>query len=116
MNIIIAGSRTFNDYELLKKEVCTFIEELNTKDIIIVCGMANGADKLGYKYAKEHNLNIIEMLADWNLYGKSAGYKRNLAMSQLSEAAIIFTNGSKGSQHMIDIMRKLNKPYKVILF
>lgn len=116
MNLIIAGSRSFDDYDLLKKEVAIFIEELNTNDVAIVCGMANGADKLGYRYAKEYNLNIIEMPADWQQFKKSAGYIRNTEIGKISDAAIIFFNGSNGSKNMIDIMKKLNKPCKVILF
>lgn len=117
MNLIIAGSRSFNYYELLEKEVTIFIEELTTKSVTIVCGMADGADKLGYRYAKEHNLNIIEMHADWEHFKKSAGYIRNAEMGKISDTAIIFWNGSSnGTKNMIDIIKKLNKPCKILLF
>jgi hypothetical protein len=56
MKIIIAGGRTFNDYELLC-ENCDKAFSLQS-EIEIVSGMANGADKLGEKYAKEKGYPI----------------------------------------------------------
>ena len=42
MKIIVAGSRTFNDYELLKKKLDYFLQ--NQKEISIISGKARGAD------------------------------------------------------------------------
>lgn len=46
--VIVAGSRTFHDYEYLAKEldvrIPPFIKE-------IVCGDANGPDKFGARWA-----------------------------------------------------------------
>ena len=50
MNIIIAGSRDFDDYRLLKKTVSDYIEENqvnNTQQIRVISGGAKGADRLG---------------------------------------------------------------------
>jgi len=44
--------------------------------------MAKGADLLGYQYAKMNKYPIIEMPADWNKYGKLAGYNRNVEMAK----------------------------------
>lgn len=49
MNIIIAGSRDFDDYRLLKKTVSDYIEENqvnNTQQIRVISGGAKGADRL----------------------------------------------------------------------
>ena len=45
MKIIVAGSRTFDDYTLLKEKLDFFLK--NQKDVVIVSGTAKGADKLG---------------------------------------------------------------------
>jgi hypothetical protein len=104
MKIIIAGSRTYNDYELLKR-VCDETLSLITE---IVSGTANGADKLGERYAKEKGYPIKQFPADWNKYGKSAGYIRNKQMAEYADALIAFWDGkSKGTKHMIDLA-KLN--------
>ena len=58
--IIIAGGRDFGDYELLKKECDSYIESLEKSpdEIIVISGMAWGADSLGEQYAEERNLKI----------------------------------------------------------
>lgn len=100
MKTIIAGTRTFEDYELLKSHCrkCIISE--------VVSGKAYGADMLGEYYAKEYNIPITEFPADWSNYGKSAGYIRNKLMAEYAEQAIIFWDGkSRGSMHMINLAK-----------
>ena len=47
MKIIIAGARTFEDYNLLKDKCDKLLS--NQTEIEIASGTANGADKLGEK-------------------------------------------------------------------
>lgn len=103
--IIIAGGRDFDDYELLKR-ICDNL--IKYKDSVeIVSGGANGADKLGERYAKENNMNLRIFPADWYKFGKSAGYKRNLQMASYADVLIAFWDGkSKGTGHMIDLAKK----------
>ncbi len=103
--IIIAGSRTFKDYKLLKERLNQLLlEKIKTHNVIIVCGMARGADKLGKKYGLENNLPISEYPAQWDEHGKKAGYLRNLQMAEDADALVAFWNGkSPGTKHMIDI-------------
>jgi len=110
MKVIVAGSRTFNDYELLKETLDTFKMYLAKKcvdePIEIVSGTARGADKMGEQWAKENGCVIHEFKPDWDGLGKYAGYKRNEDMAKFADAAIIFWDGvSKGSKHMIDLAK-----------
>lgn len=115
MKIIIAGGRTFNNYDLLCQN-CDKILSLQT-EIEIVSGTANGADKLGEKYAKEKGYKIKQFPADWNRYGKSAGYKRNEEMAKYSDALIAFWDGkSIGTKHMIDLAKSYGLKVKVVVF
>jgi hypothetical protein len=113
MKLIIAGSRNFSDYELLRS---TCNEEL--KNITeIVSGTANGADKLGEKYALENNIKIKRFPADWNKYGKSAGYLRNAEMAKYGDSLIAFWDGkSRGTEHMINLAKKQGIKIKVVHF
>lgn len=112
MKVIIAGSRTFNDYDKLK-EVCNiYLKDL--KDIEIVSGTAKGADKLGERYANEYGYKVIQFPADWDKHGKSAGYKRNDQMAKYADMLIAFWDGeSKGTKHMLDLAKSHN--LKIIL-
>lgn len=89
----------------------------NQKVIEIISGTANGADKLGERYARERGYKLTYFPANWDKYGKSAGYRRNVEMAQYADAAIIFWDGiSAGSQHMIDIARNYGLKLKIHRF
>lgn len=113
MKVIIAGTRTFNDYQLL----CNTIKELNINIDEIVCGGAKGADALGEKYAKENNISIKYFLADWDKYGKRAGPIRNHQMGDYADYLIAFWDKkSKGALDMINYMQQIGKHGKVIYY
>ena len=115
--IIIAGSREFSDYNLLEREVKKFIVEENIVNPIIISGIAKGADKLGEDFAKKFKLNVELYPADWDSYGKRAGFLRNEQMAKCASHCIVFWDGdSKGTGHMIDLANKYNLKLKVINF
>lgn len=113
--VIIAGSRDFDNYDRLKT-ICDHLLGHGkgatpvSLPVEIISGTARGADRLGERYAAERGYKLIRMAADWDRYGKSAGYRRNRAMGELADMAIVFWDGqSKGTKHMIDIMKELRK-------
>lgn len=108
IKIIIAGSRTFNNYELLKSEMNKLISpDVFCMDIEIFSGCAKGADILGEQYAKEYGFTIKRFPADWGKYGKKAGYIRNQQMSNFATHCVCFWDGkSKGTKMMIDLAKK----------
>ena len=56
------------------------------------------------KYAINKGYEIERFPANWDKYGKSAGYRRNVDMANVADACIVFWDGtSPGSKHMIDI-------------
>lgn len=104
--LIIAGGRDFNNVELFASTVDPMLEEAKAKgtQLEIVSGMARGADKLGWQYAKARGLIVHEFPADWDRYGKSAGYRRNTQMAEFADGLLAFHDGqSRGTQHMINI-------------
>ena len=115
MRVIIAGSRNFNDYGIVKKKLNAILK--NQKEVTIISGTANGADKLGERYANDNHLKLEQYPAMWDLFGKKAGYMRNEEMVKVADAAIVFWDGkSKGSKHMIDISKKYNLNLRIVMF
>jgi predicted Rossmann fold nucleotide-binding protein DprA/Smf involved in DNA uptake len=115
MKIIIAGTRTFNNYQLLK-EKCNHLLS-NQTSITIISGTAKGADKLGEQYAKEQGHSLLLFPPLWDTQGKQAGIKRNIAMAQEADALIAFWDGkSKGTKHMIQTAREKGLPVRVIYY
>ena len=110
--IIVAGSRTFTGYNLVKKALEQYICEHKADKIIIVSGTANGADKLGERFAEENSIELHRFPANWNFYGKRAGYVRNTQMLDFAKKAsgeavlMAFWDGhSHGTKNMIDIAK-----------
>jgi ABC-type enterochelin transport system substrate-binding protein len=115
MKVIIAGGRNFNDYNKLIESCDNIL--VNQKDVEIVSGTAAGADTLGERYAQEKGYEVKKFPAQWDLYGKSAGYKRNQQMAEYADGLIAFWDGkSKGTKHMIDIATNKGLKVRVIRY
>lgn len=115
MKLVIVGSRTFDNYELLCQEIdkLKIFYQIDT----IVSGGAIGADSLGKFYAQEHNLPLLIFSADWKKYGKSAGMIRNQDIINASDYIIAFWDGvSRGTKDSIRKADECKKKYKIIYF
>jgi len=113
MKIIVAGGREFKDYSRL----CKVLDHLliNQPDAVIVSGTARGVDQMGEKYAESRNLKVVRYPANWDKYGKRAGYIRNQEMADNADALIAFWDSkSNGTGHMIDVAKKGNLKLRVI--
>lgn len=111
MKLIIAGSRTIEDYnELLKamEDAKTRIPNFEVTEI--VSGTARGVDLLGERWAKEHSIPVKRFKAEWKM-GPSAGYYRNMAMANYANALVLVWDGhSAGSAMMRRIARMIMLP------
>lgn len=72
-------------------------------EVVIVEGGAQGADKIGYWYAKHRQLTCITVNAEWNRLGKGAGPVRNQKMLGLNvvRAVSFWDWSSSGTLDMI---------------
>lgn len=112
--VIIAGTRTFNDYELLRDRLDLLLSN-RLPHVAIVSGCASGADKLGERYALERGLELHNYPAEWNKYGNSAGPRRNKLMAQYANACVVFWDGkSRGSRNMIEEAKANNLDLRVV--
>jgi len=129
MRVIIAGSRSIREINHVEEA----IRLSGWTPTEIISGGADGVDKLGEAYAKNNHIDVAIFPANWKLYGKSAGYKRNQKMAwyaQVLEKYIfnqpgssevikdsykggliaIWNEKSAGTRHMIEIARHNNLP------
>ena len=111
MKVIIAGSRTIKDF----KAVINAVNNSKFEITEVVCGGAKGVDDLGLKWAMDNNKNLKIFMADWKVYGKSAGPIRNKQMADYCDQAIIICNNkSSGAMNMIDNTIKNKKPHFIV--
>jgi len=113
MKLAIIGSRTFENYSILIKN----LDPLKPKITQVISGAAKGADSLGEKWAKGNNIPTLIFPADWNKHGKRAGFIRNEDIIKNCDCCIAFWDGkSKGTAHSISLCEKYDKPYKIISY
>lgn len=115
--VIVAGSRGFINYQLLKEVLDSFLGGYLVSGVVIISGTAKGADSLGEVYAKERGMACERHPANWSQYGRSAGYKRNEEMASCANALVAFWDGqSKGTKHMIDIAKRKGLEVQVVTY
>ena len=121
--LLVAGSRSFATPPTSHHYANTFrvwglLGELaNLLDLEfdhVISGTARGPDRWGGEWAETEGLAVREMPANWDLYGKSAGYRRNVDMVEACVGAIVLWDGlSAGTQHTIKLLSDTGKPHIV---
>lgn len=112
--VIIAGSRNFNDYHLLKRYADKILSSIK-QPIEIVSGHCRGTDLLGERYASEKGFSLAIFEAKWSEYGRRAGPLRNAQMASYADALIAVWNGeSAGTKNMIEEAKKANLSIRII--
>lgn len=110
MKIGIVGSRTFEDYDILKKFVLESIDINEVEDV--VSGGAIGADTLAEMFSLEtFGKEAIVHEPDYKKWGRYFAPKlRNTLIAEESDVLIAFWNGfSSGTKDTIDKAKKLGK-------
>jgi len=68
----------------------------------VIEGGARGADYLGKLWAQREGIPLIEMPANWNRYGKRAGYLRNQWMIEHGKPDVVVAfPGGRGTENML---------------
>lgn len=132
MKTIIAGARTFKDYEVMDEYVNQFHDTYGITQV--VSGTARGADILGEKWAANNRIPVKRMEAFWNdvegkderyvkenkfgkLYYTKAGIERNERMAEYADGCIVFLHyesENRGSNNMISTALNHDLPTAVI--
>ena len=106
MKVIIAGSRSIDDHNI----IFPIINKSPFEITEVVSGMAKGVDQVGTAWALYSQTHVQEFIPDWSI-GKHAGFLRNSLMADYADALITIWDGkSKGTEHMISEMIKRKKP------
>lgn len=112
MKVLICGSRGIND----PATVLAAVEQSGLSPTHIISGGAKGVDRLACAYAASRGIEFKEYTADWDKYGKRAGFIRNYAMVGAADAVIAVWDGtSRGTKHSIELARSCGKRVFVYL-
>jgi hypothetical protein len=119
MKVIIAGSHKgispWLGHQLIRSAVHV-AKSLKWDITEVVSGTAQCIDTYGEMWAKANDIPVRQFPADWDKYGKRAGYLRNEQMAEYGDGLIAITNGSPGTANMVSIARAKKIPVIVIEF
>lgn len=107
MRVIVAGSRTITSYDLVRAVVdqSGFLHVEGPHEVL--SGHARGVDQLAERYAREYNYTLRIIPAQWERYGRQAGFIRNEEMADNADALVAIWDGkSRGTKHMIDTAKR----------
>lgn len=103
MRVLVCGGRDYTD----KEYVYSILDEcyIQNTNLEVISGMARGADRFAYEWARDRGVKCYEFPADWDRYKKAAGPIRNQQMIDegFPDAAIAF----RGSSGTADMVRRL---------
>ena len=109
MRVIVCGGRDYNDWP----RVSQAIYEL-PGDAVVVTGGATGADMLALRAAVALGLAIEVHDAQWRLYGRGAGVRRNQKMLDAGADLVIAFPGGKGTADMVRRAERAGVPVRVL--
>ena len=118
-NLIVAGSRGFNNSLLLETELNKILRfgKKYGYEFTVLSGNARGADKMAVVFAKHNAIPFLLFIPDWTTAGRSAGVLRNLEMAKAADFCLCFWDGkSPGTSHMREICNRKSIPLRTVCY
>lgn len=110
MRVLVCGGRDYFDKARLFDVLDYYHREAGGFDCIIH-GNAFGADSLADQWAKERGIEPLPFPADWVLYGRAAGPRRNEQMLRDGKPEVVIAfPGGRGTANMIGQARAAGVP------
>lgn len=111
MKVLVCGGRDYNDWDTLCEVLNKYIAKITdggvsppTQDDLLIQGDAPGADRLAKRWAENWSMPVQTFKADWDYYGKRAGYLRNKRMLDEGKPDLVIAfPGGAGTAMMIKL-------------
>lgn len=111
----IIGSRRRDSPQDFKMCFDTFFKYYEENDEIVSGGCWKGGDYFAEIIAKKAQIPIKIYYAQWNTYGKSAGFKRNTNIAEDSDILIALVADDRTGGAEDTITKALNMKKKIVL-
>ena len=119
--LLVAGCRDYHDTvtfsRICRKALSHYLS--HPSNIVIVSGGATGTDAMAEKFADENFCRKKIFPAEWEKYGKRAGYIRNRAMHEYisrrpNRGVLLFWDGkSPGTRQSIELAKEFRNEIKI---
>lgn len=120
MKIVVAGSRSIEDYTTVKDCIETALDENEWEMDTLISGNSEGVDYMAEKWASGQGITINRFPVTDELiqeYGqRRAPMHRNYLMMDEADALIAVWDGeSNGTQGIINMAKNMDKPFRVFV-
>lgn len=110
--LAVIGSRTFANFKMLEKVLAEYIGCVSK----LVSGGADGADKMGARWARKKGIETEIFEPNHKKY-KHAYHHRNRLIAESCTLLIAFWDGrSTGTKYTIEYARRLGREVRIVKF
>lgn len=112
--VLVTGSRNWEDYRAIL--VAVYDSKIEFGNFILVSGNCpTGADRMAEEICRSLGIEIELHPANWDKFGKRAGFIRNSKMvnSGIDFCIAFIKNDSPGATMTLELAQKKNIPVKV---
>lgn len=111
MRVVVCGSREWSSESTMRNRMAELPDGTE-----VIHGGARGADRMAAKYAYALGFKVRVFKADWDRFGRVAGFLRNQAMlDEKPDLVIAFWDGkSRGTQDTIYRARSMGLPLEIV--
>lgn len=105
--VLITGSRDWDVPEFIRIALDELHDEVGPA-VLVSGACPTGADRIAEDHAEKLGWRVERHPAEWDLYGKAAGFRRNAKMVELgADVCLAFIkNNSKGASHTARLARE----------
>lgn len=118
--ILVTGSRDWDAPEVVAYQIGLAVGEAlrQQRPAVIVHGACpSGGDAMADRIARDYSHQVERHPADWDRWGKPAGFRRNAEMvhAGADECLAFIKDDSRGATHCADLAEKAGIPVRRIL-
>jgi hypothetical protein len=115
---MVTGSRGWASRDVMRAALLDAKEDATARGqrVIVIHGAARGADALAEDVAEELGLDVMRFPAEWERFGRRAGYIRNIEMLEQAKPEVVLAfplPGSVGTWHAVGEAYRRALPIRV---
>lgn len=113
MKVVVSGSREWKLLAPIYDALKSARDKVGAPNVTVIHGGARGADQLAAKIARTLGMEVIEVPALWEKYGRAAGALRNIKMLDEHKPDLVLAfclDGSRGTMHTVEEAMKRHIP------
>jgi len=114
LRILVCGGRDWDNEDRISRGIQAALIQWTIPSLdylVIIHGVARGADTLAGQIAKREGIRTEVYKAEWDKYGKKAGYLRNVKMLEEGKPHVVLAApGGRGTAMMVSLAKRAGVP------